>query len=167
VAGQQLGISQSAPSEADAQRVPYPLSLYAKGMDGRIDDAKAGWKGRGMWTTSGDRAPWLKECGKGTVPIAFTSSSALTHSPIHGRPPRGYQQSRKCRKQAVPSLDGKGLEGRPQAVVRWDSTSVSYSRREWTPCLPAGNVERLRRDNSRKKTQGGSGWLPDIPDAAF
>ena len=25
----------------------------------------------GVWTTSGDRAPWLKEGGKGTVPIAF------------------------------------------------------------------------------------------------
>jgi len=52
-------------------RVPYPLSFYAKGLDGRIDDANAGWKGRGVWTTSGDRAPWLKEGGKGTVPVAF------------------------------------------------------------------------------------------------
>jgi hypothetical protein len=40
-------------------------------LDGRIDDANAGWKGRGVWTTSGDRTPWLKEGGKGTVPIAF------------------------------------------------------------------------------------------------
>jgi hypothetical protein len=24
-----------------------------------------------VWTTSGDRVPWLKEGGKGTVPIAF------------------------------------------------------------------------------------------------
>ena len=52
-------------------RVPYPLSFYAKGLDGRIDDPNAGWKGRGVWTMSGDRAPWLKEGGKGTVPIAF------------------------------------------------------------------------------------------------
>ena len=52
-------------------RVPDPLSFYAKGLDGRIDDANAGWKGRGVWTTSGDRAPWLKEGGKGRVPIAF------------------------------------------------------------------------------------------------
>jgi hypothetical protein len=37
-------------------RVPNPISFYAKGMDGRIDDAGAGWKGRGVWTTSGDRA---------------------------------------------------------------------------------------------------------------
>ena len=47
-------------------RVPYPLGFYAKGFDGRIDDPKAGWKGRGLWTTSGDRTPWLREGGKGT-----------------------------------------------------------------------------------------------------
>ena len=50
-------------------RVPYPLSFYAKGLDGRIDDPNAGWKGRGLWTTSGDRTPWLKEGGKGTTPL--------------------------------------------------------------------------------------------------
>jgi hypothetical protein len=49
-----------------------PLSFYAKGMDGHIDDPTAGWKGRGVWTTSGDRAPRLKEGGNGAVPIAFT-----------------------------------------------------------------------------------------------
>jgi hypothetical protein len=51
-------------------RVPYPLGFYAKGFDGRIDDPKAGWKGRGLWTTSGDRTPWLREGGKGSAPIA-------------------------------------------------------------------------------------------------
>jgi hypothetical protein len=52
-------------------RVPYPISFYAKGLDGRIDDSSAGWQGRGLWTTSGDRVPWLKEGGKGSLPIAF------------------------------------------------------------------------------------------------
>jgi hypothetical protein len=51
-------------------RVPYPLGFYAKGFDGRIDDPSAGWKGRGLWTTSGDRTPWLMEGGKGKKPIA-------------------------------------------------------------------------------------------------
>ena len=32
-------------------RVPYPMGFFAKGMDGRIDDANAGWKGRGLWST--------------------------------------------------------------------------------------------------------------------
>ena len=51
-------------------RVPYPLGFYAKGFDGRIDDPKAGWKGRGLWAANGDRVPWLIEGGKGTKPLA-------------------------------------------------------------------------------------------------
>ena len=51
-------------------RVPYPLGFYAKGFDGRIDDPNAGWKGRGLWTSSGDRTPWLREGGKGSKPMA-------------------------------------------------------------------------------------------------
>ena len=50
--------------------VPYPLGFYAKGFDGRIDDPRAGWKGRGLWSSSGDRAPWLMENGKGSRPLA-------------------------------------------------------------------------------------------------
>jgi hypothetical protein len=51
-------------------RVPYPMGFYAKGFDGRIDDAKAGWKGRGLWSANGDRTPWLIEGGKGSKPLA-------------------------------------------------------------------------------------------------
>lgn len=51
-------------------RVPYPLGYYAKGFDGRIDDPNGGWKARGLWTTNGDRTPWLIEGGKGTKPLA-------------------------------------------------------------------------------------------------
>jgi hypothetical protein len=36
--------------------VPYPMGFFTKNVDGRIDDPKAGWKGRGVWTTSGTRA---------------------------------------------------------------------------------------------------------------
>ena len=53
-----------------SMRVPYPLGFYAKGFDGRIDDPKAGWKGRGLWAANGDRTPWLIEGGKGTKPLA-------------------------------------------------------------------------------------------------
>jgi hypothetical protein len=49
--------------------VPYPLGFHAKGFDGRIDDPKVGWKGRGLWSSSGDRAPWLMERGKGSKPL--------------------------------------------------------------------------------------------------
>jgi hypothetical protein len=50
-------------------RIPYPMGYYAKGLDARIDDPKAGWKGRGLWSAEGDRTPWLKEGGKGDRPI--------------------------------------------------------------------------------------------------
>jgi hypothetical protein len=51
-------------------RIPYPMGFYAKGLDGRIDDPAAGWKGRGLWSTNGDRTPWLMETGKGSKPRA-------------------------------------------------------------------------------------------------
>ncbi len=47
--------------------VPYPMGFYAKGLDGRIDDANAGWKGRGLWSTYATRAPFHSETGKGTT----------------------------------------------------------------------------------------------------
>lgn len=48
-------------------RVPYPLGFYAKGLDGRIDDPKLGWKGKGLWSTFATRAPFHTETGKGTT----------------------------------------------------------------------------------------------------
>src|SRR5947209_14438212 len=48
-------------------RVPYPTGFYAKGMDGRIDDPKGGWKGKGLWATYGTRTPFHAEGGKGTT----------------------------------------------------------------------------------------------------
>jgi hypothetical protein len=49
-------------------RVPYPIGYYIKGMDGRIDNPKGGWKGRGLWSTTSTRAPFHMEGGKGTKP---------------------------------------------------------------------------------------------------
>ncbi len=77
-------------------RVPYPLGFYAKGFDGRIDDPNAGWKGRGLWATSGDRTPWLMEGGKGTqalggaLPAAAGSAGeiAIAARGRRGRTPR-------------------------------------------------------------------------------
>jgi hypothetical protein len=46
-------------------RVPYPLGLYTRGMDGRIDDDMAGWKGRAIWASNGTRNMWHVEGGKG------------------------------------------------------------------------------------------------------
>ncbi len=48
-------------------RVPYPMGFYTKWLDGRIDDPKGGWKGRGLWATVSTRAPFHMEGGKGTT----------------------------------------------------------------------------------------------------
>jgi len=63
------GVHALVNGEFVTMRLPYPLGFYAKGFEGRIDDANAGWKGRGLWVPSGDRTPWLKEGGKGTKPL--------------------------------------------------------------------------------------------------
>jgi hypothetical protein len=48
-------------------RVPYPIGFYTKWMDGRIDDPKGGWKGRGLYATISTRTPFHMETGKGTT----------------------------------------------------------------------------------------------------
>jgi hypothetical protein len=48
-------------------RVPYPLGFYSRGLDGRIDDPNAGWKGRGVWANYGTNFNWHTEGGKGTT----------------------------------------------------------------------------------------------------
>jgi len=52
-------------------RLPYPSGLFPKNVDGRIDDEKAGWKGRGIWTTSGSRVNFHLEGGKENRPKAI------------------------------------------------------------------------------------------------
>jgi hypothetical protein len=41
------------------------MGFFAKTLDGRIDDANAGWKGRGLWSTYAERAAAHIEGGKG------------------------------------------------------------------------------------------------------
>jgi hypothetical protein len=48
--------------------VPYPVGFWAKGLDGRIDDPNAGWKGRGVWSNTGNRTPFHLEGGKVNTP---------------------------------------------------------------------------------------------------
>ncbi len=52
-------------------RIPYPLGFFSKNSDGRIDDPKAGWKGRGLWTTSGTRTVFHGEGGNTAQPKVF------------------------------------------------------------------------------------------------
>jgi hypothetical protein len=48
-------------------RVPYPLGFYHRGLDGRIDDPAAGWKGRALWANYGTHLIWHTEGGQGTL----------------------------------------------------------------------------------------------------
>ena len=43
--------------------VPYPMGFFTKWVEGRIDDANAGWKGRGLWTTYSNRTMFHLEGG--------------------------------------------------------------------------------------------------------
>ncbi len=45
-------------------RVPYPMGFFSRFLDGRIDDAKAGWKGRGLWSANEATGSQLTEGGK-------------------------------------------------------------------------------------------------------
>jgi len=51
-------------------RIPYPSGFFAKNVDGRIDDPNAGWKGRGLWSTSGTRTMFHLEGGTENRPKA-------------------------------------------------------------------------------------------------
>jgi hypothetical protein len=48
-------------------RLPYPMGFYTRSVGGRIDDPKAGWKGRGLWVGNEERVVWHVEGGKGTT----------------------------------------------------------------------------------------------------
>ena len=63
-------------------RVPYPMGFYAKGIDGRIDDPKAGWKGRGLWAVSGNRTPFHIEAVDAPSPGAPGKTPQSYASPL-------------------------------------------------------------------------------------
>ena len=48
-------------------RIPYPLNSFTRGLDGRIDDGTAGWKGRALWYTNGLDPVMHSETGRSYV----------------------------------------------------------------------------------------------------
>ena len=44
-------------------RVPYVMGFFAKWSEGRIDDPRAGWKGKGLWATYSTRTMFHSEGG--------------------------------------------------------------------------------------------------------
>jgi hypothetical protein len=53
-----------------ALRVPYPMGFFSRSTNARIDDPKAGWKGKGLWADYASYAGWHIEGGPGTLPKA-------------------------------------------------------------------------------------------------
>jgi hypothetical protein len=49
-------------------RVPYPMGYFPRSMQPRIDDLKAGWKGRGLWSSYSSYTPWHIEGETGVRP---------------------------------------------------------------------------------------------------
>jgi hypothetical protein len=47
-------------------RVPYRMGFFSRFFDARVDDPKAGWKGKGAYSANMTRGSWLTEGGKGT-----------------------------------------------------------------------------------------------------
>jgi hypothetical protein len=58
-------------------RIPYPLNTFTRGLDGRIDDPDAGWKGRGLWFTNGSDPIIHSE-----VPRSYAGKVQLRPSPL-------------------------------------------------------------------------------------
>src|SRR5262249_44818292 len=88
-------------------RIPYPMGFYAKGLDGRIDDPNAGWKGRGLWSTSGDRTPWLMEGGKGSKPPAVHIQGRPEPLAHCARTRITWQRMRRCARTSVGRARGQ------------------------------------------------------------
>ena len=59
-------VPQNGQMQTLTLRVPYPLGFHSRHAAGRIDDPKAGWKGRGLWSSYSMYTPWHQEGGKGT-----------------------------------------------------------------------------------------------------
>jgi hypothetical protein len=60
-------------------QVPYPMGFFSRFFDGRIDNANAGWKGRGLWAANETRGSQLTE-GGASMP------SQLVHFQIRPNP---------------------------------------------------------------------------------
>ena len=61
-------------------RLPYPMDFYTRSVEGRIDDPKGGWKGRGLWAADEERVIWHIEGGKGST--SFVAHFQLRPNPL-------------------------------------------------------------------------------------
>jgi len=52
-------------------RLPYPMGFFSRSTVGRIDDASAGWKGKGLWSNYSNYVGWHLEGGAGVLQKAI------------------------------------------------------------------------------------------------
>ncbi len=62
-----LEVLNRATNQFVSLRVPYPMGFFARSANGRVDDVKAGWKGKGLWADYGSYTGWHIEGGPGTL----------------------------------------------------------------------------------------------------
>jgi hypothetical protein len=55
------------------------MPFYARGLDGRNDDGKAVWKGRGIWATHSSYLPTFTETRIGSVDHIQIRPNPLTN----------------------------------------------------------------------------------------
>src|SRR5262249_49173704 len=130
-------------------RVPYPMGFYAKGLDGRIDDPSVGWKGRGLWSSSGDRTPWLNELGKGARPRA---------GHIQGRPdPLAHSSDLESGRDVRPALS---RQRRAVSFFNGASTVVAVTRERVTDKNGASrrSPDRCPRPGRRSGSAAGNSF---------
>jgi hypothetical protein len=72
----------SGSNPPDTALAENPMGFFTKGLEGRIDDPKAGWKGRALWATSGNRAPFHIEAIDAPAPGAPGPTPETFSSPL-------------------------------------------------------------------------------------
>jgi hypothetical protein len=80
-------------------RVPNPMGFFAIGMEGPIDDPNTGWKGKGLWVTSGNRTPAHIEGVDAPSPGApgkTLSSPLVVHFQLRPDPPGPLRRPSVC-----------------------------------------------------------------------
>ena len=63
--------SGASPASFRSRSVPYPAGFFTKLLDARVDDPKAGWKGKGVWTMSGTSTVFHNEGGTANSPKVY------------------------------------------------------------------------------------------------
>ena len=89
------------------------LSFYAKGLNGGIADWKAGWKGCSVWSTSGDRTPWLKKAAR----VRRPSSSIAWRCQIRSRIEQGDGGRARLLQLAPSAGDTRALSRRSSSQI--------------------------------------------------